>query len=180
MHLTVRLCHAPTLFMLATRELNALNNSDDRIHTQLPPRFLSDPDVRSSLGALVHGIAEALEQPEVIAEGLDSPEADLVRRGQCKPLGTGISDAIAIDDQTRVVKYQPLYSRVTETTDAAALHFAQSVVNVTADHKSALQFLAKSTAPFQISDLPELSEVQRLELARTLIMQGFLIRLPGD
>ena len=61
-----------------------------------------------------------------------------------------------------------------------ALHFAQSVVNVTADHKSALQFLAKSTAPFQISDLPELSEVQRLELARTLIMQGFLIRLPGD
>ena len=112
-HLTVGL-HAPTLFMLATRELNALNNSDDRIHTQLPPRFLSDPDVRSSLGALVHGIAEALEQPEVIAEGLDSLEADLVKRGQCKPLGTGISDAVAIDDQTRVVKYQPLYSRVTE------------------------------------------------------------------
>jgi bifunctional lysine-specific demethylase and histidyl-hydroxylase NO66 len=178
-HLTVGL-HAPTLFMLATRELNALNNSDDRIHTQLPPRFLSDPDVRSSLGALVHGIAKALEQPEVIAEGLDSLEADLVKRGQCKPLVTGISDAVAIDDQTRVVKYQPLYSRVTEKTDAVALHFAQSVVNVTADHKSALQFLAKSTAPFQISDLPELSEAQRLELARTLIMQGFLIRLPGD
>jgi lysine-specific demethylase/histidyl-hydroxylase NO66 len=178
-HLTVGL-HAPTLFMLATRVLNALNNSDDRVHTQLPPRFLSDPDVRSSLGALVHGIAEALEQPEVIAEGLDSLEADLVKRGQCKPLVTGISDAVAIDDQTRVVKYQPLYSRVTEKTDAVALHFAQSVVNVTADHKSALQFLAKSTAPFQISDLPELSEVQRLELARTLIMQGFLIRLPGD
>ena len=178
-HLTVGL-HAPTLFMLATRELNALNNSDDRIHTQLPPRFLSDPDVRSSLGVLVHGIAKALEQPEVIAEGLDSLEADLVKRGRCKPLVTGISDAVAIDDQTRVVKYQPLYSRVTEKTDAVALHFAQSVVNVTADHKSALQFLAKSTAPFQISDLPELSEGQRLELARTLIMQGFLIRLPGD
>ncbi len=178
-HLTVGL-HAPTLFMLATRALNALNNSDDRVHTQLPPRFLSDPDVRSGLGALVHGIAEALEQPEAIAEGLDSLEADLVRRGQCKPLGTGISDAVAIDDQTRVVKYQPLYSRVTENADAVALHFAQSVVNVAPDHKSALQFLAKSTAPFRISDLPELSEAQRLELARTLIMQGFLIRLPDD
>jgi bifunctional lysine-specific demethylase and histidyl-hydroxylase NO66 len=178
-HLTVGL-HAPTLFMLATRELNALNNSDDRIHTQLPPRFLSDPEVRSGLGSLVREIAEALEQPEAIAGGLDSLEADLVKRGQCKPLGSGISDAVAIDDQTRVVKYQPLYSRVTETSDAVALHFAQSVVNVTADHKSAVEFLAKSTAPFRIRDLPELSEVQRLELARTLIMQGFLIRLPDD
>jgi lysine-specific demethylase/histidyl-hydroxylase NO66 len=178
-HLTVGL-HAPTLFTLATRALNALNNSDDRIHTQLPPRFLSDPDVRSGLGALVRGITEALEEPEAIAGGLDSLEADLVKRGQCKPLGGGISDAVAIDDQTRVVKYQPLYSRVTETADAVALHFAQSVVNVTADHKSALEFLAKSTAPFRIRDLPELSEVQRLELARTLIMQGFLIRLPDN
>jgi hypothetical protein len=166
--------------MLATRALNALNNSDDRIHTQLPPRFLSDPEVRSGLGALVRGITEALEQPEVIADGLDSLEADLVRRGQCKPLGAGISDAVAIDDQTRVVKYQPLYSRVTEKSDGVALHFAQSVVDVTADHESALQFLAKSTAPFRIRDLPELSEVQRLELARTLILQGFLIRLPDD
>jgi lysine-specific demethylase/histidyl-hydroxylase NO66 len=178
-HLTVGL-QAPTLFMLATRALNALNNSDDRIHTQLPPRFLSDPDVRSGLGALVHGITEALEQPEVIADGLDSLEADLVRRGQCKPLGTAISDAVAIDDQTRVVKHQPLYSRVTDKSDAVALHFAQSVVNVTADHNSALQFLAKSTAPFGIRDLPDLDGVQRLELARTLIMQGFLIRLPSD
>jgi bifunctional lysine-specific demethylase and histidyl-hydroxylase NO66 len=178
-HLTVGL-HAPTLFMLATRALDALNNSDDRIHTQLPPRFLSDPDVRSGLGPLVRGITEALEQPEAIADGLDSLEADLIRRGQCKPLGAGISDAVAIDDQTRVVKYQPLYSRVTEKSDGVALHFAQSVVNVTADHKIALQFLAKSTAPFRIRDLPELSEVQRLELARTLILQGFLIRLPDD
>jgi lysine-specific demethylase/histidyl-hydroxylase NO66 len=178
-HLTVGL-HAPTLFMLATRALNALNNSDDNIHTQLPPRFLSDPDVRWGLGALVRGITEALEQPEAIAGALDSLEADLVRRGQCKPLGTGISDAVAIDDQTRVIKYQPLYSRVTEKSDGVALHFAQSVVNVAGDHKSALQFLAKSTVSFRIRDLPELSEVQRLELARTLILQGFLIRLPDD
>jgi lysine-specific demethylase/histidyl-hydroxylase NO66 len=176
-HLTVGL-HAPTLFMLASRELNALNNSGDRIHTQLPPRFLSDPEVRSSLGALVHEIAEALEQPEAIAGGLDSLEADLVRRGQCKPLGAGISDAVAIDDQTRLVKYQPLYSRVTENSDGAALHFAQSEVNAPANHTKALRFLAKSTASFRICDLPELDDVQRLELARTLILQGFLHRLP--
>jgi ribosomal protein L16 Arg81 hydroxylase len=178
-HLTVGL-QAPTLFMLATRALNALNASDDRIHTRLPPRFLSDPDVRSGLGALVHGITEALQQPEVIAGGLDSLEADLVRRGQCKPLGNGISDAVAIDDQTRVIKYQPLYSRVTENSDQVTLHFAQSQVNAAADHKDTLQFLAESTAPFRICDLSGLDEAQRLELARALIMQGFLLRLPED
>jgi len=178
-HLTVGL-HAPTLVMLATRALNALSTSDDRLHTRLPPRFLSDPDVRSGLTALVHGITEALEQPKAIAMGLDSLEADLVRRGQCQPLGNGISDAVAIDDQTRVIKYQPLYSRVTETSDEVALHFAQSQVDATADHKDALQFLAKSTAPFRICELPGLDDVQRLELARALILQGFLVRVPED
>ena len=68
--------------------------------------------------------------------------------------GDGISDAVAIDDQTRVSKYQPLYSRVTENSDGVALHFAQSQVNAAADHRNALQFLAESRAPFKICDLP--------------------------
>lgn len=177
-HLTVGL-HAPTLSLLATRMLNALNNSDDRAHIQLPPRFLSDPDVRAGLGALVHEITESLEQPEAIAAALDSLEADLVRRGQCHPLGAGISDAVGVDDQTRVVKYQPLYSRVTEDSGEVALHFAQSVVSAGIDHHEALQYLAKSAEPLRVSDLPGLSEGQRIELARTLILQGFLLRLPS-
>ncbi len=178
-HLTVGL-HAPTLSMLATRALNALNNFDDRIHAQLPPRFLSDPVVRSGIGALVHEIADALAQPEALAGGLDSLETDLVRRGQCQPLGTGISDAVAIDDQTRVVKRQPLYSQVTKKPDSVVLRFAQSEVNVSPDHISALHYLAKSTVPFRVCNLPELSDVQRVDLARNLILQGFLIRLPDD
>jgi ribosomal protein L16 Arg81 hydroxylase len=178
-HLTIGL-HAPTLYLLATRMLNALNNSDDRVHAQLPPRFLSDPRVRAGLGAFAHTVAEALGQPDAMAEGLDSLEADLVRRGQCQPLGAGISDAVDIDDQTRVVKYQPLYARVTEDSGAVALHFAQSVVNAGPDHREALQFLARSTEPLRVRDLPGLSETQRTELARTLIMQGFLVRLSGD
>ncbi len=178
-HLTVGL-HAPTLYMLATRMLNALNDSDDNIHAQLPPRFLSDPQVRAGLGAFAHTLAEALGQPDAMAEGLDSLEADLVRRGQCQPLGTDISDAIDIDDQTRVVKYQPLYARVTEDAGGVALHFAQSVVNAGPDHREALQFLARNTEPLNVCDLPGLSETQRTELARTLIMQGFLVRLSGD
>src|SRR6202012_3967375 len=61
-HLTLGL-HAPTLLMLATRMLNSLNQSDDRAHAQLPPRYLNDPDVRAGLGVLVHDIVEALERP---------------------------------------------------------------------------------------------------------------------
>jgi hypothetical protein len=76
------------------------------------------------------------------------------------------------------VKYQPLYSRVTDTSDGVALHFAQIVVNAAPDHKDALQFLSKSTEPFRICDMPGLSAAQQMELARTLIVNGFLVRPP--
>jgi lysine-specific demethylase/histidyl-hydroxylase NO66 len=52
------------------------------------------------------------------------------------------------------------------------------VVNAAPDHKDALQFLSKSTEPFRICDLPGLSAGQHMELARTLIVNGFLVRLP--
>jgi lysine-specific demethylase/histidyl-hydroxylase NO66 len=176
-HLTLGLL-APTLHLLVTRALDSLSYSDDRVHTQLPPRYLDDPDARARLDGVVRDVAEALEQPSVIAEGLASLEDDLVKRGQSPPVGQAIASAVGIDGRTRVVKYQPLYSRVTDTSDGVALHFAQLVVNAAPDHKGALQFLSKSTEPFRICDMPELSAAQQMELARTLIVNGFLVRLP--
>jgi lysine-specific demethylase/histidyl-hydroxylase NO66 len=178
-HLTVGVL-APTLLLLVTRALNSLSGSDDRVHTQLPPRYLDHPDVRGTLGVLVRDVVEALEQPSVIAAGLGSLADDLVRRGQSPPVGQAITNAIGIDGHVRVVKYQPLFSRVTETSDGVALHFAQLVVNAAPDHSEALHFLSKSTEPFRVCDLPGLSEAQQTELARTLIVNGFLVRLPGD
>jgi len=178
-HLTVGVL-APTLLLLVTRALNSLSGSDDRVHTQLPPRYLDDPDVRAALGALVRDVVEALEQPSVISAGLGSLADDLVRRGQSPPVGQAITNAIVIDGHVRVVKYQPLFSRVTETSDGVALHFAQLVVSAAPDHSEALQFLSKTTEPFRVCDLPGLSEAQQTELARTLIVNGFLVRLPGD
>jgi bifunctional lysine-specific demethylase and histidyl-hydroxylase NO66 len=178
-HLTVGL-QAPTLLMLVTRALDSLSYSDDRVHTQLPPRYLDDQDVRASLGILVRDVVEALEQPSVIAEGLASLEDDLVKRGQSPPVGQAISTAVGIDAGTRVMKYQPLFSRVTDTSDGVALHFAQLVINAAPDHKEALQFVSKSTEPFRICDLPGLSAAQQTELARTLIVNGFLVRPPDE
>jgi hypothetical protein len=178
-HLTLGL-HAPTLLVLVTRVLDALSNSDDRVHTQLPPRFLNDPDVRANLGVLARVIGKALEEPGVIAEGLGSLEDDLVKRGQTPPVGQSMSNAVGIDGRARVMKYQPLYSRVADTPDGVALHFAQLVVNAGPDHKDALQFLSKSTEPFRVCDLPGLSVAQQTELARSLIISGFLVRLTDD
>jgi bifunctional lysine-specific demethylase and histidyl-hydroxylase NO66 len=169
--------------VLLTRALDALGYSDDRVHTQLPPRYLDDPDARADMSALVRDIVQTLEEPSVIAKGVGSLEDDFIRRGQCPSAAQGISNAVGINGHTRVVKYQPLYSRVRdapEGADGVELHFAQLVITAAPDHKEALQFLSKSTEPLRICDLPGLSAAQQAELARTLIANGFLIRLPDD
>ncbi len=176
-HLSLGL-QAPSLLMLVTRALNALSYSDDRVHTRLPPRYLDDPEARAGVSALVHGIAEAVEEPSTIALGLGSLEDDLVKRGQSPLVGQTMSDAVDIDGQSRVVKYQPLYSRVTEMPDCVALHFAQMTVKADPDHHDALQFASKSAEPFRVCDLPGLTAAQQAELTRSLIVNGFLVRLP--
>lgn len=103
----------------------------------------------------------------------------LARRGRCPPVGR-ISDSVALDGETVVAKYQPLYSRVVAAGGGAALQFAQLSINVGADRAAALLFVSKSTAPFRVRDLPGLTATQQTELARTLIAAGFLVRLPPD
>jgi bifunctional lysine-specific demethylase and histidyl-hydroxylase NO66 len=38
-------------------------------------------------------------------------------------------------------------------------------------------FISKSTEPFRVGDLPGLGAKQQIELARSLIASGFLVRL---
>ncbi|MEV6039930.1 hypothetical protein AB0L65_53080 [Nonomuraea sp. NPDC052116] len=63
--------------------------------------------------------------------------------------------------------------------DGVALQFARSLVSGDSDHQAAMLFLSRSTEPFQVRDLPGLSAAQQTELARTLIVDGFLVRLTG-
>ena len=78
------------------------------------------------------------------------------------------------------MKYQPLYSRVTAVSGGVALQFAQLSIKAGPDHKAAMLFLSRSTEPFRVGDLPGLIAAQQTELARTLVVSGFLIRLPDD
>ncbi|MEU1735663.1 cupin domain-containing protein [Streptosporangium sp. NPDC020145] len=178
-HLTVGI-HAPTVLKLVTEALEALSYRDDRVLAQLPPRHVDDVGVRASLDDLLRDVARAIEDPAVMAEGFGALGDALVRRGRCRPVGQLVPNAVEaprIDGRTRVVRYQPLYSRVLMMTDGVALQFAQSLVSADADHRAAMLFLSRSTEPFEVRDLPELSEAKQIELARTLVVDGFLVRL---
>lgn len=176
-HLTVGI-HAPTLLTLATGALRSLSLRDDRVHAQLPPRHLDDADARARVRVMLRAIAGALEEPSVVAGGLGELADVLVRRGRCPPVGRAVPNGL--DGDTPVVKYQPLYSTVAVVAGGVALHFAQLVVNAGPDHEAALRFLSRNTEPFRVRDLPGLTAAQQKELARTLIVSGFLVPLPGD
>lgn len=174
-HLTVGI-HVPTVLTLLTHTLHLLSLRDDRVHTRLPPRHLDDPEVRAGLRALLHDALTAIEEPAAIAEGLGAMEDVLVRRGRCPPVGE-TADAAEIDGQTRVVRYRPLYSRVTAIADGVGLQFAQLLISAGPDHEAAMRFLSGSSEPFRVCDLPGLNAAQQIDLARTLMLSGFLVRV---
>jgi JmjC domain len=174
-HLTVGI-HAPTVLMLAIGALHSLSSHDHRLYAPLPPRYLDDADVRATLGVLVRDAVRTADDPSAIAGGLDALADVLIRRGRCPPIGQ-ISNSTAIDGQTLVRKYQPLYSRVRTVADGVALEFASLSISAAADHEAAMVFISRTHEPFRVRDLPELGEKQQIELARSLIVTGFLVRL---
>lgn len=174
-HLTIGL-HAPTVLTLVTHALYALSLRDPGLHTRLSPRHLDDADVRAGLGDLVRDTLRSLEGSGAVADGLGALEDVLARRGRCPPVGR-VSDTVGIDAQTLVRKHQPLYARVTRGADRVVLHFAQLSVAAGLDHEAAMRFLASSTEPFRVGELPGLSAAQQTGLVQTLLLNGFLARL---
>lgn len=177
-HLTLGI-HAPTLLMLAVGALYTRSFQDDGLNALLPPRHLDDPDLRAALSVLVRDAVKSVEDPIALDGGLETLADVLVRRGRCPPIGP-ISDATVIDGRTLVRKYQPLYSQVKAVDDGVALQFATLSINASADHKAAMLFISRATEPFRVGDLPALSAEQQVELARSLIVSGFLVRLADD
>jgi cupin superfamily protein len=177
-HLTVGI-HAPTVLMLAIGALYSQSFRDDRLNARVPPRHLEDADLDATLRGLVREAVGTVEDPGAMAGGLGLLADGLVRRGRCPPVGQ-MANANAIDRETLVRKYQPLYSSVKTEPSGVILQFASLSVAAGLDHKAAMEFVSRSTEPFPVGDLPELSEKQQIELARSLIVSGFLVRLPSD
>lgn len=176
-HLTVGV-HVPTVLTLLTHALHLLSLRDDVVHTRLPARHLDDPQVRAGLNTLIHAGLSAVESPESLTEGLGAMQDFLVRRARCPVVGQ-VADTVGLDAETWVRKQQPLYSRVTTTADGVGLQFAQLIVTARPDHEAAMRFVSGRTDPFQIGELPGLAVAQQIELVRSLIMSGFLVRPPA-
>jgi ribosomal protein L16 Arg81 hydroxylase len=177
-HLTVGI-HAPTVLMLAIGTLYSQSFRDDRLNAQLPVRHLDDPQVDAELEKLVHEAIAGVDDSGALAGGLGLLADVLVRRGTCPPVGK-ISSANGIDGQTWVVKHQPLYARAKTLDDGVTLEFASLSINAAADHEAAMRFVARSAEPFRVGDLPGLRAEQQTDLARTLIVSGFLTRLADN
>ncbi|MEB3032512.1 cupin domain-containing protein [[Mycobacterium] nativiensis] len=177
-HLTVGI-HVPTVLTLLTHTLHMLSLRDDVVHTRLPARHLDDPGVRAELGALIQDGLTAIADPDSLAEGLGAMQDFLVRRARCPVVGQ-VSETVGIDVDTVVRKQQPLYSRVTATADGVGLQFAQLIVSARPDHETAMRFLSERTESFRVGELPGLTAPQQIELTRSLIMSGFLVRPPGQ
>jgi ribosomal protein L16 Arg81 hydroxylase len=175
-HLTVGI-HAPTVLMLAVGALYSQSFHDDRLNARLPVRHLDDTTLDATVRTLVREAVGAIEDSAAVADGLGLLADVLVRRGTCPPVGQ-ITSVKAIDEQTRVVKYQPLYSRVKVAEDGVTLDFASLSISAGSDHEPAMRFISSSTGPFRVGDLPGLQAKQQTDLARTLIVSGFLVRLP--
>lgn len=175
-HLTVGI-HAPTVLMLAIGALYSQSFRDDRLNAQLPARHLDDRNLDAGVRELVREAIAGVDDSGVLADGVGLLADVLVRRGTCPPVGK-IASAHALDGHTWMVKHQPLYARVKTTDDGVTLEFASLSINAGADHVAAMRFVSRSTEPFRVGDLPGLRPAQQTDLARTLIVSGFLTRLP--
>lgn len=176
-HLTVGI-HAPTVLMLAIGALYSQSFREDRLNALLPPRHLRGGGLDAGVRDLVCEAIGGAGDCDALENALGLLSDVLVRRGNCPPVGK-VASANAIDVQTWVMKYQPLYARVTPAEGGATLQFASLSINATAEHAAALRFAAHGTEPFRVGDLPGLRPEQQTELARTLIVSGFLVPLPS-
>ena len=177
-HLTVGI-HAPTVMALAIKALESLSLKDDRLLEALPPRYLDDAGQRGRLGGLVRGALAAIDEA-ALSDGIGALEDILVRRGRCGPTGQLVANATEagrIDARTWVERRQPLYCRVLALDDGVALQFGQALLPAGPQYRAAMLFLKKRTEPFRVGDLPGLDEPEQVELARKLVVDGFLLRL---
>jgi lysine-specific demethylase/histidyl-hydroxylase NO66 len=176
-HLTLGI-HPPTVLALVTKALEALGYKDDRVLARLPPRYAKNLSVRAQLRDAVREVADLIDENSM-GDAIAALEDNLVRRGRCVATGQLVAnsfEAAQISQQTEVAKSRPLYARVLAIDGGVGLQFGESMVTAGDNHRAAMLFLASVSQPFRVGEIPGLPPQQQVELARKLVIDGFLIR----
>jgi Uncharacterized conserved protein len=179
-HLTLGI-HPPNMLDLIKSALDTLAIRDDRVLERLPARFLNDPARRGQLGAQVGDVIGLIDD-QAIGDAIGAIEDSLLRRGRCQPAGRLVADVTSRDgitQESRLAKNEPLYARVLALGGGVALQFAQTLVTADNSHREALLFLSRRRRPFRVAEIPGLAPNARAELARKLLVDGFLVQAPA-
>ena len=177
-HLTVGI-HAPTVLMLAIGALYSQSFRDDRLNARLPARHLDDAGLDATLRDLVR---EAVDGQWRIQPRWPTAWVVGGRLGSPGPMPTGRKDRKRQRDR----RADPGGEVPTALFAGEACRrrrdpaVRQLVDQRRSRPRSRAAFSRDSAAPFRVGDLPGLAATQQTELARTLIVSGFLVRLPDD
>ena len=176
LHLTFGV-HPPQWCDFLKKALSDLTMRHERLRRALPPGYLKDEAIVSTLSTELRELAGLLEREGSASEALSLLQDDFIRVGRGIPDGTFVAslDRLeSIDLSTLVEKRPHVRCRVTESHESAALQFARSVVQGPADLKEAMRFVAESRAAFKVSDLPISDEKRRISLVQRLVRDGLL------
>lgn len=179
-HLTLGI-HPPNMLELVKAALDTLAIRDDRVLERLPPRYLNDPAQRERLAAMARDLVAMIDD-RAIGDAVGAIEDSLLRRGRCKPSGRLVADVTGSDrihQASRLAKTEPLYARVLALGGGVGLQFAQTLVTADDSHRDAMLFLSRRREPFFVSEIPGLPAPDRAELARKLLVDGFLVQAPS-
>lgn len=179
-HLTLGI-HPPNMLELVKAALDTMAIRDDRVLERLPPRYLNDPAQRARLAGLARELAAMIDD-RAIGDAVGAIEDSLLRRGRCPPAGRLVDDVTGsghITEASRLARNQPLYARVMALPGGVGLQFAQTLVTADSNHRDAMLFLSRRKDPFRVAEIPGISAGEQTDLARKLLVDGFLVQLPA-
>lgn len=176
LHLTFGV-HAP----LGRDFIRAAIDALCRVHTDfrkpLPFGYLHRPVDKEGLAEQLQHLARLVSAEGSASDAVDILEDDFIRRGRSAGDGQMVMavDALSsITGETRLLRKQYLHARLINMDDGAALQFSQSLLKTPENYREALSFALDSTSAFAVRDLPGLDAEDQINLAGTLLRDGFV------
>ena len=176
LHLTLGI-HPPVWRDLMAKALEALTLKNENLRRSLPIGYLNDaravPDFRREFEELTDLMAHECSAAEAVGMLQD----DFLRLTRSPPDGkfvTSLDRLPSIDLQTRLVKRPRLHSRVVPVGDLVAIQFSRSLVQGPLKYREAMVFVVESRSPFPVSDVPGLTDEEKVSFGQRLVRDGLL------